>query len=320
MARPSRGKRVLSGIELTGIGLAVGTLYALVLNGHDSGGFWRQWMTGAPVGLEAVLTEDEIRKSAELDQALTRIGYRLDRVAQVGTVPALFVPRVPADLGEMAEIDAKKRVFLRVMLPLILAANEDIALDRERLERIVANRTSNRGLDDEDAAFVAKLAERYGVEGHNPARLLIHVDIVPPSLALAQAAEESGWGTSRFTREGNNLFGQVTSAGAGLVPEGAQDGRRMASFDTLYDAVRAYVHNLNTHRAYQVLRQARAQTRARGVAMDGHALAGALATYSERGDDYVDTIRSIIRRNSLARFDHARLRRDLGDMWVSAGS
>ncbi|MBC7953519.1 MAG: glucosaminidase domain-containing protein [Rhodospirillaceae bacterium] len=278
---------------------AVLVLYALVAARVDSP-LWRSLVRGEPVGLESSLSLEERDNAARLDQAFGRMGYGLDGVAKGKAVPSLFLTSVPGDLGDLPEVDVKKRVFLRLMLPLVLVVNQEIAEDRRRLEAMIAGRESR------DDSWLAELAARYGADGAAPAQLLRRVDLVPPSLALAQAAEESGWGTSRFVREANNLFGHV---GEDLTPMGDQDGPRMASFASLHEAVRAYVHNLNTHSAYETLRRYRATARARGAFPDGHTLAGALTSYSERGSAYVDTIRALIRANNLLRYDHAKLDR-----------
>lgn len=279
--------------------VAVLGLYGLVAAGVGSP-LWRSLVRGEPVGLESGLSMGERDSAARLDAAFARMGYRLDAVAKGARVPALFLPAVPGDLDELPDTDDKKHVFLRVMLPLVLVVNEEIAEDRRRLDAMAAGRAAR------DEAWLAELAARYGAEGAAPAQLLRRVDMVPPSLALAQAAEESGWGTSRFVREANNLFGHV---GDDVTPQGDAAGPRMAAFSSLFDAVRAYVHNLNTHPAYEGLRRARAAARARGTFPDGHSLAGTLVRYSERGGAYVDTIRALIRANRLLRFDHARLDR-----------
>lgn len=281
------------------VAAAVLGLYALVAVGVDSP-LWRSLVRGEPVGLETALSDGERDSAARLDSAFTRMGYQLDTVAKGARVPAVFLPTVPTDLDELPEVDAKKQVFLRVMLPLVLVVNEEIAEDRRRLEAMIAGKAPR------DESWLAELAARYGADGAAPAQVLRRVDVVPPSLALAQAAEESGWGTSRFVREANNLFGHV---GEDVKPEGDTDGPGMAAFSSLHEAVRAYVHNLNTHPAYEPLRRARAAARARGAFPDGHTLAGALVNYSERRGAYVDTIRALIRANRLLRFDHARLDR-----------
>lgn len=291
----AQNKAIVAGLGT--LALAVGTLYGLVLAGVPSP-LASLRAAGLPVGLERHLSADERGSANGLETAFGRIGYRLDNVARNGQVPPLFLSAVPDDLDQMPEIDAKKRVFLRLMLPLVLVVNEEIAEDRRRLQAMADGRVPH------DPAWLAELAARYRAEGASPAQLLRKVDVVPPSLALAQAAEESGWGTSRFVRKANNLFGHV---GSTVTPKGDTAGPRMAAFATLHEAVRAYVHNLNTHPAYEGLRRARATARARGAAPDGATLAGSLSRYSERGEAYVDTIRLLIRGNRLDRFDHARI-------------
>lgn len=288
-----------SGLALLPPILAVVGLYLLVALGTESP-LWRWLVRGEPVGLETSLSDDERSQARRLEAAFTRMDYRLEGVAAGQRVPPLFLPNLPDDLDSLDQIDTKKQVFLRLMLPLILVVNEEIAEDRARLEAM------HQGKAARDEGWLSELAQRYQSPSTDLAALLRRVDVIPPSLALAQAVEESGWGTSRFVREGNNLFGQV---GGDITPEGDQGGPAMASFESLHAAVRAYAQNLNSHRAYEPLRRIRAQLRARGGFPDGHSLAGALTAYSERGHAYVDTIRAVIRHNSLLRFDHARLGR-----------
>lgn len=279
--------------------LAVVGLYLLVATGIQSP-LWRVLVRGQPMGLETTLSDAELSRAEHLDAAFTRMNYRLDRVAAGAKVPPLFAPALPADLDSLAETEIKKRVFLRLMLPLVLVVNEQILQDRTRLQAMAAGKSAR------DQDWLDELAQRYQSPSADPKVLLHRVDVVPPSLALAQAAEESGWGTSRFVREGNNLFGQI---GQSLTPLDDPSGPAMARFDSLHAAVQAYALNLNSHRAYENLRRLRAQIRARGAFPDGHSLAGALVAYSERGQAYVDGIRALIRHNSLLRFDHAQLGR-----------
>jgi uncharacterized FlgJ-related protein len=137
----------------------------------------------------------------------------------------------------------------------------------------------------------------------------MRVDIIPPSLALAQAAEESGWGTSRFADVGNALFGQWTWS-EGIAPLEQREGKgdyRIAKFDSPLDSVRAYMLNLNTHAAYRSLRERRREMRVRGDQLSGWELAETLTSYSERGAAYVETLHTIMRVNRLAATDSAYL-------------
>ncbi|WP_404381263.1 glucosaminidase domain-containing protein [Caenispirillum salinarum] len=249
---------------------------------------------------------------AEARALYDELGYRLAHVAdgRMG-VPRVYLAAVPEDLASLRDVDARKSVFLRTVLPLVLRVNEEIAADRARVERIEAHRRGGGGVGPEDEAWLADRAAWYKLETVDIPVLLARMDVLPPSLALAQAAEESGWGTSRFAREGNALFGQwTTDPGVkGLVPLARADDatHRVRAFDRLLDAVRAYARNLNTHPAYAELRAARRAARAAGEPVDGEALAATLHSYSERGQDYVDTLLLIMRANKLATLDRVRL-------------
>ena len=167
---------------------------------------------------------------------------------------------------------------------------------------------------------MTKLASGYGVPKTDLTELRRRVDVVPASLALAQGAEESGWGTSRFARLGNAVFGQRTfQKGDGLVPLRREQGQRheVKSFNNLYRSVRAYVWNLNTHAAYEKFREKRASFRFRGLPPDGYELTETLDRYSERGENYIQTIRTIIQLNRLDEFYHVRLLTKAADRWPS---
>jgi Bax protein len=300
---------------LAGLGLCVAGLFSLVAAG---------WTPPLPeYGAVAAgdlppgyaVKANEARSARLLNTALDRMGYRLDAVTGQGAeVPRLFLASLPGDLGNLPVVEDRKALFLRTLLPLVLGVNESIAADRRRLidlrDRVQAGHQPTMS----EREWLKGLAEEYKLTTVSFSVLLRHVDEIPPSLALAQAAEESGWGTSRFAREGNSLFGHTVESGAGMAPS-AEDANDydIRSFRSLHGAVRAYARNLNTHRAYEQFRRERAAQRARGGQLDGMALAVALSGYSERGDGYVETIRSIIRRNELTAFDTARLsRRTIG--------
>lgn len=227
-------------------------------------------------------------------------------------VPRLYLTSVPAQWGaevsHAVTVALKKRLFFRTVGPLVLRSNELILQDRKRLLGL-----SSRGdLPADDKAWVRQLAEQYGVgEGaldDQINRLLDRVDVIPPSLILAQAAEESGWGTSRFAFEGNALFGQWTWGGNGITPKGQRSGMgdyRIAAFESPLQSVRAHALNLNRHSAYAAFRELRASQRDRGQSFTGLQAATTLDKYSERGMDYVKSLQSIITFNKLHGTDDA---------------
>ncbi len=241
--------------------------------------------------------------------------YRVEDVRDgAAPVPRVVLAALPADLEALDDTEARKAVFFKALLPLILLVNEDIERDRQRLALLHQQKKAGFALAPKDRFWLARLAERYGVSytGEvDTAALMARVDIVPPSLALAQAVEESGWGTSRFAQDGNALFGQLTwnDRHEGIVPRNRQPGEshRFRAFEDPMASVRSYVHNLNTHRAYRPFRSLRASLRREGKPLDGLRLAAGLERYSERGQDYIRTIRAVIRSNDLGDFDRAVL-------------
>ena len=230
-------------------------------------------------------------------------------------VPAIEIKAFPPDLDSLS-VPRRKSVFFRSLLPLVLHQNAVIRDRRQRLRGIFpTNEPPAPGTAA--AAFLERMRERYRVTGdlaepNVRARLLRRVDAVPPALALAQAATESGWGTSRFTREGNNLFGEWTwNADEGMIPQQRAEGatHRVRIFPDLQASVRAYTRNLNTGDAYREFRRLRATRRQSAQAPTALELAGGLRRYSERGSAYVREIRSMIRHNGLDALPQLTLRR-----------
>ena len=227
-----------------------------------------------------------------------------------GEVVPVTAPSFPDDLDE-ARVEQRKEVFFRVLTPLILAENARLREARAFVEELAAVPEGERS--EADQARLESLAEHYRVsagEADFPERLLHRLDEIPVDMALAQAANESGWGTSRFTREANNLFGEWTwTQEAGIVPERRGEGQthRIRVFEDLQGAVRGYAYNLNVGHAYEAFRDQRAEMRQREEPLDGHALSSGLVAYSERGEDYVDEVRSMIRFNDLSRYRELEL-------------
>jgi Bax protein len=252
----------------------------------------------------------------KLSDTFTHLDYDLETVLSgKGRVPRLFLARLPKDLAEVRDNKLRKAVFFQTLLPLILQVNEGLLAERRRLWRLQARQRLGGRLDAVDRLWLTVMADRYRVKRGDMDALLQRVDVIPPSLALAQGAEESGWGTSRFVREGNAIFGQWTfSEDGNLVPRQRDEGKKhtIRAFDSILDSVRAYARNLNTHRAYGNLRRLRATMRRNGEPIDGNILAGTLTRYSARGGIYIETLRTIIRVNGLHRLDDARLHDAIG--------
>ena len=263
---------------------------------------------------EVTSLEKSRRKSLTsntLFRMFARIKYDFNSV-QAGQVriPRLFVKSLPGDMRRIKATKDRKELFLLSVLPLILKVNDEIWAERKKLielKKLVKNRIK---LSAEDRLWLAVMEDRYKVVRGDLGALELSMDIIPPSLALAQAAEESGWGTSRFVVEGNALFGQWTdNKKNGLIPLGRviNHNYRIEAFRSLLDGVRAYARNLNTHQAYRSFRANRSELRRSGKILSGQKLSLHLASYSERGKNYVRSLQKIITSNSLENFDHLKL-------------
>lgn len=252
-----------------------------------------------------------------------------EAVLKDGGVPNLAPGTFPKGMDDLEPLE-RKRLFLRAVLPHVLSENRHVREDRAKLRRVRERLVGGFGPTRADLALLRELAERYRVEGAAGGAdrwgavaladdLLTRVDVVPPSLALAQAAIESGWGASRLSRFANNLFGQhlfVLGKGFGVPPPGSSRTFGFAEFGDLAEAARAYVRNLNTFWAYEAFRAIRRGMREEGAELDAHRLAEGLTRYSERGRGYVRDVQSMIRENRLTRFDSSRLSRLPEGAWT----
>lgn len=268
--------------------------------------------------------------------ALSRYFQEIDygpKVLRVGQaqVPRLIVTDIPQNWADGLTVATRKSLFFRSLLPMVLIANREIRNDRGRLLDLQKRVTAGEPVSDRDREWFEELAKRYGMApddlddpvvltSNSIRSILLRVDVIPPSLALAQAAVESAYGTSRFASEGNALYGQW-HLGRGLVP-GQQRTElgdwRIKAFDTPLGSVRAYMRNLNTNRAYAPFRRLRAQARAANEVPRGAPLAAGLLAYSEKGQAYVSLLRSLIARNGLSATDTARLR-DMHTVRITTG-
>ncbi len=210
------------------------------------------------------------------------------------------------DFGSVEGGSERKELFFGFMSPLIKAENDIILNQRSRLVNLKQQATEDRQPGWLDLRWLEQLAADYGVELSEPygqeqwQSLLLRVDIVPRELALVQAAMESAWGDSRFAREGNNFYGEhCTTQDCGIVPDGRSPGKvyEVATFQSPAESVRSYIHNLNTHAAYEDFRHLRLNSRKKGGVPDGFSLAKTLRAYSERNNDYIRAVQGMITDN-----------------------
>lgn len=215
--------------------------------------------------------------------------------------------RVP-DFSAYQDVRQKKRVFFEFMLPRIREANARIRKQRARLITLTTKLEAGLVLQRGELQYLSQLLKRYRMKASHEVdtqlmhQLLERVDIVPASLVLAQSANESGWGTSRFAIEANNYFGLwCFRSGCGLKPSSRDEGmaHEVASYNSVQQGIIAYMHNINTHKAYRELRMIRSEQRLLQNHFMGLQLTDGLHRYSERGEDYVREIKQMIRINKL---------------------
>lgn len=267
---------------------------------------------GAPAGGEIPLRRRDQLSVDQVAIQFASLNYTMDQIKNdAHNVPRLFLKSLPTGLGDIKDIDQRKKMFFKIMLPMALRVNEDIRTTRAQVWRLVQRLKTGLSITPEDRIWLSGLYKRYKVNPGNHKALLDKIDTFPVSLILAQAAEESGWGASRFAKEGNALFGQWTfnPRHKGIVPKGRPEGKtyRIRAFDTLYESFQSYVLNLNSHRAYKELRTLRARLKGQNKPLTGIDLANALGQYSERGQDYISTVISLIENNDLEALNSARL-------------
>ena len=235
----------------------------------------------------------------------------LDRVRSGDqAVPRATLTDLPSRLTEIERVERRKRLFLKTLLPAALQANENVRAQRQFVTAVARLDLPRTRLPASMRDRLARLEETYRVDAGDLDALLRKVDTIPVSLLLAQAAIESGWGTSRFAQHGNALFGEHTRDPdhTGMKPRRLGDPDfRVRTFATLDAAVAAYQRNLNSHPAYAGLRAIRAAARAEGRVADGAELAAGLQDYSARGQTYVNDLRVTIDANDLEQLRNARL-------------
>ncbi len=231
--------------------------------------------------------------------------YKLDDIRKNKLVKPVALDSFPREIKMIENIKKRKEFFIQIVLPLILQENNNIRLDRKRLFSII-NKSNNTVLEKK---WLDKKYKQYGIPSKDLSTLKIRMDEIPVSLALAQAAKETGWGTSRFAQEGNALFGQWTWSGEGLKPKEADEnkGHKVMKFNVLQASVRAYQRNLNTHKTYKEFRFVRAKLRDSGKPLDSIILSQFLDEYAETGKEYVKILQKIINQNNLKDFDNAKL-------------
>ena len=244
-------------------------------------------------------------KASVLYQLFEDTNYKLSDVRINKVAKPVEIGKLPYELKEIQSVKKRKELFIQIVLPLILEENNKILLDRKKLFAIL-NKNNNSNSDNE---WLIKKFNQYGVSNKDIPTLKRRMDIIPPSMAIAQAAKETGWGTSRFALEGNALFGQWTYTDKGIKPAAAEAGttHKVMMFNVLKSSVRAYTRNLNTHKSYRKMRYIRAIQRDNKGNLNSLELVDYLDRYAETGKEYTIILKKIIDQNNLIDFDDVKI-------------
>ena len=257
-----------------------------------------------------VIEEDDLEGGVRLQasvlyQLFEDTNYSLKDVRTSKIAKPVEIGKLPYELKEIKNVKKRKELFIQIVLPLILEENNKILLDRKKLFAIL-NKNNNSKSDNN---WLNKKFKQYGISKKDIPTLKRRMDIIPPSMAIAQAAKETGWGTSRFALEGNALFGQWTYTDKGIKPAEADIGttHKVMMFNVLKSSVRAYARNLNTHKSYRKMRYIRAIQRDNEGKLNSNELVDYLYNYAETGKEYTEVLKKIIKQNSLNDFDDVKI-------------
>ena len=252
-----------------------------------------------------VILPDLNLKTSTVIQLFKDVDYDLRKVRNEKLVKPIYFTQLPRDLNNLQSVLLKKETFIKIVLPLIVAENEKILDDREKL-KIISEKKFTTELEKQ---WLRQKLLEYKVKKGDINQLMIRMDIIPVSIALAQAAKESGWGTSRFALEGNAIFGQWTWDGQGIAPlkRDGDKNHKILKFPILRASVKAYKNNLNTHKSYVKFRDKRRKLREKNLAITGLVLSDTLKNYAQTGSEYTKILNQIITQNRLTDFEPVRL-------------
>ena len=229
------------------------------------------------------------------------VEYDLGQVRSKKLVKPIYFTQFPKDLDELQNTQLKKETFIKIVLPLIVVENERILDDRKKLIIL----SEKKFTTDPEKQWIRQKLLEYKVKKGDIKELLVRMDIIPVSIALAQAAKESGWGTSRFALEGNAIFGQWTWSGQGIAPLNRESNKshKILKFPILRASVKAYKNNLNTHNSYSKFRSKRLSLREKNKKISGLELTETLNNYAQTGSEYTKILNQIIKQNRLTDFE-----------------
>ena len=269
--------------------------------------FKNKKITKKPNNLNKKSTEEEYVSipTRETLDIFENLKYDLKTIRLGQAVKPVYLSRLPKDLNKIKSTQKKKDTFIKIVMPLILDENSKILEDRKKLFKILNKPSNTRG----EKVWLKRRFNDYKIKNEDIAELKIRMDIVPTSVAIAQAAKESGWGTSRFALDGNAMFGQWTWGKDGIEPSQKEKNtsHKILKFPMLRSSVNAYIKNLNTHRGYSEFRKKRSELRQNNKNLSGLDLVEYLYNYAATGKEYVVILKKIIKQNQLTDFDSSVL-------------
>ncbi len=253
------------------------------------------------------MSVDYISKANEMLEIFNKYNFSVDSFLKDESANLIIFSSLPDDFMEIQSVNERKKLFIHTLLPIIYTENLKILEDRKKILDWWNESQGENFSRDFWPAWLFELSEKYDAEDSNLGNLLIKVDIIPISMALAQAAIESGWGTSRYLREGNAVYGQYTfEKNKGILPAERDSSKKffIRKFENLSESTKSYFKNINTHLAYEGLREERKKLRMGGENLSGLRLSEYLTSYSERKQDYVNDVKKIIESNNFMKFDN----------------
>ena len=253
---------------------------------------------------------DYISQADEMLEIFKKYEFSVDSFLNDESANLIIFSSLPDDFMEIKSVNERKKLFINTLLPIIYSENLKILEDRKKILDWWNESQGENFSRDFWPSWLFELSEKYETSDSNLGNLLMKVDVIPISMALAQAAIESGWGTSRYLREGNAIYGQYTfEKDKGIRPERRESNEKffIKRFSNLSESTRSYFKNINTHRAYDDFREERKKLRMNGVKLSGVKLVKFLTSYSERRDEYVKDVENIIQSNNFMKFDNSYL-------------
>ena len=252
------------------------------------------------------IESDSIILSNEMLGIFEKYNFTIESFVDNSYENLIVFSSLPDDFLLIEPTRLKKNLFIKTILPIVFLENERVLAERKKILEWWTETEGEFVSREFWPDWLERLGNEYNYEGENIGDLLMRVDIIPISMAISQAVVESGWGTSRYSREANAIFGQYTfDESSGILPEKREENKKhfIKKFLSISESVSSYIKNLNTHFAYEELRKKRRELRMDGKTLTGEELINYLSKYSERGKDYLADLQSLLLENDFARFD-----------------